>query len=166
LLASVTLGGYALAWHRRFNREIEEFDPKIHVRGGRSVAAVMVPWLLGLLTTLAGAALIVTARLGVHLPFDAHLTNEQAWLLLGGLLAIPYLTLILPFSVVAVVMTMERLRCVEEHLGVTTDRQVRPVGTVMLLAVPVVGGLVMLGVMQRRLNAVWAAVAPTGLASR
>ncbi|MDQ6847906.1 MAG: hypothetical protein M3019_10075, partial [Candidatus Dormibacteraeota bacterium] len=56
----------------------------------------------------------------------------------------------------------ERLRCVEEHVGTTTDRQVRAVGSAMLLAVPLIGGLVLLGVAQRRLNAVWAAVAPSG----
>jgi hypothetical protein len=75
---------------------------------------------------------------------------------------VPYLTLLLPISLIAVVMTLERLRCVEEHVGTTTDRQVRPVGATLLLAVPVVGGLVLLAAEQARLNAVWDAVAPSG----
>ncbi len=162
LLSALTLGVYALVWHHRINRELEEFDPKVHARPMRSAVAVAVPWVIGLLTTVAGAALIVGERLSVHLPLDSHVTTSQSFFLAAGLVAVPYLTLLVPFSLVAVVMTLERLRCVEEHVGTTTDRQVRAVGSAMLLAVPLIGGLVLLGVAQRRLNAVWAAVAPSG----
>jgi len=162
LLSAVTLGVYALIWHHRINRELEEFDPKLHSRPMRSAVAVAVPWVIGLVSTVAGAALIVGERLSVHLPLASHVTTGQSYFLLAGLVAVPYLTLLVPFSVVAVVMTLERLRCVEEHVGTTTDRQVRAVGSSMLLAIPVIGGLVLLGVAQRRLNAVWDAVAPSG----
>jgi Domain of unknown function (DUF4234) len=162
LLAVVSLGVYALVWHRRVNRELEEFDPKLHSRPGRSTLAVAIPWLLGMLVTLGGAALIVTTRLSIHIPFDTHLTGAQAYYLLAGLVAVPYLTLVLPFSLIAVVMTLERIRCVEEHVGTTTDRQVRPVATLLLLAIPVVGGPILLAVEQGRANAIWAAVAPAG----
>jgi hypothetical protein len=162
LLAVASLGVSALVWHHRANRQLEEFDPKLHVRPGRSAVAVAVPWLVGLLITVAGAALLITARMSIHIPFDTHLTTAQGYLLLAGLVAVPYLTLVLPFSVVAVVMTLERIRCVEEHLGITTDRQVRPVGTALLLAIPIVGGLILLGVEQGRINAIWAAVTPAG----
>ncbi|HSP64617.1 MAG TPA: DUF4234 domain-containing protein [Candidatus Deferrimicrobium sp.] len=162
LLAAVTLGVYALVWHQRVNRELEEFDPKLHSRPARSTMAVAVPWLLGLLVSIAGAALIVGGRLSIQLPFATHVTTAQAYSLLGGLLAVPYLTLLVPFSVVAVVMTLERLRSAEEHVGITTDRQVRPVGTSLLLALPVIGGLLLIGVVQRRVNALWESVAPTG----
>ena len=162
LLSALTLGLYAVLWHQRINRELEEFDPKLHSRPTRSAVAVAVPWVIGLLTTVAGAALIVGARLSIHLPLASHVTSTQADYLLAGLVAVPYLTLLVPFSVVAVVMTLERLRCVEEHIGTTTDRQVRAVGSSMLLAIPLVGGLVLLAVAQRRLNAVWDAVAPSG----
>lgn len=161
LLAVVTLGVSALVWHHRVNRELEEFDPKLHSRPMRSTVGVAVPWLVGLLVTLAGAALILGARLSVHVPLAAHVTGTQADYMLAGLAAVPYLILLVPFSLVAVVMTLERLRSVEEHVGTTTDRQTRAVGTAMLLIIPVVGGLVLLGVAQRRLNAVWDAVAPT-----
>ncbi len=162
VLSAMTLGVYALVWHHRVNRELEEFDPKMHSRPGRSTSAVAVPWVVGLLVTIGGAALIVGARLSLNLPFATHVTTTQAFYLLGGLLAVPYLTLLVPFSVVAVVMTLERLRSAEEHVGTTTDRQVRAVGTSMLLAIPVIGGLALIGVTQRRVNAVWDAVAPTG----
>jgi Domain of unknown function (DUF4234) len=162
LLAIVTLGVYALVWHQRMNRELEEFDPKLHSRPMRSAVALAVPWLAGVLVTLAGAALIVGSRLSVHLPLASHVSPLQSYLMLGGLAVVPYLTLLLPISLIAVVMTLERLRCVEEHVGTTTDRQVRPVGAALLLAVPVVGGLVLLAAEQRRLNAVWDAVAPSG----
>jgi Domain of unknown function (DUF4234) len=162
LLAVVSLGVYALVWHHRVNRELEEFDPKLHARPRRSTLAVAIPWLLGMLITLGGAALIVTTRLSLHIPFDTHVTSTQAVYLLAGLAAVPYLTLILPFGLIAVVMTLERIRCVEEHVGTTTDRQVRPVATALLLAVPVVGGLILLAIEQGRINAVWAAVAPAG----
>jgi hypothetical protein len=162
VLSAVTLGLYALVWHHRINRELEEFDPKMHSRPMRSTLAVAVPWLIGLLVTIAGAVLIIGARLSVQIPFATHLTTTQTYYLLGGLLAVPYLTLLIPFSAVAVVMTLERLRSAEEHVGTTTDRQVRAVGTSMLLALPVIGGLLLIGVSQRRVNAVWDAVAPTG----
>jgi hypothetical protein len=166
LLATVTLGVSAVTWHHRVNRELEEFDPKLHSRPRRSAMAVAVPWLVGVLSTLAGAALIVGARLSVHVPFASHVSGTQAYYLLGGLALVPYLVLVIPFSLVAVVMTLERLRSVEEHVGTTTDRQVRPVAMVTLLAIPVVGGLILVGVAQRRINAVWDAVAPAGHLSR
>jgi hypothetical protein len=162
LLAIVTLGVYALVWHQRMNRELEEFDPKLHSRPLRSALALAVPWLAGMLVTLAGAALIVGGRLSLHLPLASHVSHLQSYLMLGGLAVVPYLALLLPISLIAVVMTLERLRCVEEHVGTTTDRQVRPVGATLLLAVPVVGGLVLLAAEQARLNAVWDAVAPSG----
>lgn len=162
LLAVVTLGVYALVWHYRVNQEMELFDPKLHSRPRRSLLAVIVPWLTGTVVTLAGAALILTTRFGVQLPFDPHVTSMQAYYLLGGLAVVPYLTLLLPFSAVAVVMTLERLRSVEEHAGATTDRQVRPVASSLLLLVPVIGGLLMVGLAQRRLNAIWQRVAPSG----
>lgn len=162
LLSVLTLGAYALGWHHRINRELEEFDPKLHSRPGRSMLAVLVPWLAGLAATLAGAAVIITTRMAVRLPFDLHVTTTQAYLLLAGLLAVPYLMLVLSFSTVAVVMTLERLRAVEEHVGATTDRQVRPVGNALLLAIPVIGGLILLAVEQRRLNAIWQAVERSG----
>jgi hypothetical protein len=166
LFAAVSLGVYALVWHHRANRELEEFDPKLHSRPRRSAFAVAVPWLIGLLITLAGAALIVAARMSVHLPLASHVTSFESYLMLAGLAVVPYLALVIPISLVAIVMTLERLRCVEEHVGTTTDRQVRPVGSAMLLVIPVVGGLVLLATEQRRLNAVWDAVAPAGRSAR
>jgi Domain of unknown function (DUF4234) len=162
VLSVLTLGVYALVWHHDVNRELEEFDPKLHSRPRRSTVAVMVPWLAGLLVTLAGATLIITTRLGIHLPFNIHVATWQAYSLLAALAAVPYLTLLLPFSAVAVVMTLERLRSVEEHVGATTDRQVRPVGTSLFLSIPLVGGLVLLAIEQRRLNAIWQAVTTSG----
>jgi hypothetical protein len=166
LFAVVSLGVYALAWHHRVNRELEEFDPKLHSRPRRSAFAVAVPWLIGLLITLAGAALIVASRLSVHLPLASHVTPFESYLMLAGLAVVPYLALVIPISLVAIVMTLERLRCVEEHVGTTTDRQVRPIGSTLLLVIPVVGGLMLLATEQRRLNAVWDAVAPAGRSTR
>jgi hypothetical protein len=166
LFAVISLGVYAIIWHHRVNRELEEFDPKLHSRPRRSAFAVAVPWLIGLLITLAGAALIVSARMSVHLPLASHVTSLEAYVMLAGLAVVPYLALVIPFSLVAIVMTLERLRCVEEHVGTTTDRQVRPVGSALLLILPVVGGLVLLGTEQRRLNAIWEAVAPAGRSAR
>jgi hypothetical protein len=162
LASALTLGVYALVWHHDINRELEEFDPKLHSRPRRSMVALLIPWLAGLLLTLAGAALILISRFHVHLPFDPHVTTTQAWYMLAGLVVVPYLVLLVPFSVVAVVMTLERLRSVEEHVGATTDRQVRPVGTSLLLAIPLAGGLALLALEQRRLNAIWETVTPSG----
>jgi hypothetical protein len=166
LFAVVTLGLYALVWHHRVNRELEEFDPKLHARPVRSTVAVGFPWLTGLLVSLAGAAFLIAGRLSVHIPLASHISTAQAFYLLAGLAVIPYLTLLVPFSLVGVVMTLERLRCVEEHVGTTTDRQVRPVGSSLLLAVPVIGGLALLVRVQRRLNAVWGAMASVERFSR
>lgn len=161
-LAVVTFGVYALVWHRRVNRELEEFDPKLHARPGRSTLALTVPWWIGLLTSLAGAAVILADHFSFHLPVDPHVSVTQAYFLLGGLAVIPYLMVVLPFSLVAVVMTLERLRSVEEHVGLTADRQVRAVASSLWLLVPVVGGLILVAMQQRRVNVVWSSVAPAG----
>jgi hypothetical protein len=166
LLAVLSLGLYAVVWHHRVNRELEEFDPKLHARPLRSTFAVAIPWLVGLLATLAGAAFLVAGRLSVHIPLASQVSTAKALYLLAGLAVVPYLTLLVPFSVVAVVMSLERLRCVEEHVGTTTDCQVRPVGSSLLLAIPVVGGLTLLVREQRRLNTIWGAMAAVERFSR
>jgi len=154
-LSVMTLGLYTLVWHHRINREVGNFDTRMHVLPGRSTLAVTIPWVLGWLVSIAGAARIVLAVLNVALPFDPHFTVLQAYGLLGGGLIIPYLELLLPFSAAAWVMTLERVRIVEDRIGRTTDVQLRPVRTVFWMLLPVIGGLVLVATVQRRLNRVW-----------
>jgi hypothetical protein len=154
-LSLVTFGVYSLVWHNRVTREIGNFDTRMHVIPGRSTLAVAIPWALGWLVSLAGAVRIVLAVLNVNLPFDPHFSVLQAYGLLGGGLLIPYFELLLPFSAIAVVMALERVRIVEDRIGRTTDVQLRPTQTICWLLVPVVGGLVLMATLQRRLNRVW-----------
>ncbi len=164
VLSVVTLGVYALVWQRRVNTEMADFDPRMHVRAGRSTLAVAVPWLIGLLIALAGGARITLAVLNVTLSFDPHFTVLQGYYLLFAIVAIPYLELIIAFSAIAIVMTLGRLRTVEDRVGITADAQVRPATAVWLLIVPVIGGLILLHLVQRRLNAVWEKAEPRPLA--
>lgn len=159
-LSLITLGGYTLVWHKRINTEVADFDPHMHVRAGRSTVAVTVAWLLGLLVSLAGAARIVLDAMKFTLPFDPHFSVTQGYLLLGGLLVIPFLVLALPFSSVAVAMTLERVRMAEDRAGKTADVQIRPVQAMCWLFVPVIGGLVLISHVQRRLNQIWETAAP------
>ncbi|MGA7987036.1 MAG: DUF4234 domain-containing protein [Candidatus Dormiibacterota bacterium] len=155
VLSIVTLGVYSLVWHNRVNREVGYFDTRMHVIPGRSTLAVTIPWVLGWLVSIVGATRIVLAIANVTLPFDPHFTVLQAYGLLAGGLVIPYLTLLLPFSAVAWVMTLERVRIVEDRIGRTTDVQLRPVGAVCWMLLPIAGGLVLITTVQRRLNRVW-----------
>ena len=159
-LSVVTLGVYALVWHGRINTEVADFDPRMHVRPGRSTIAVTIAWLLGLLISIAGAARILLDAMKVTPTFDPHFTVTQAYFLLGGVLVIPYLVLVLPFSIVAVVMTLERVRMAEDRIGRTSDVQIRPVRSACWLFVPIVGGLALMTVVQRRLNQVWEIAEP------
>lgn len=154
-LSILTLGVYSLVWHHRVNREVGYFDTRMHVVPGRSTVAVTIPWMLGWLVSIVGAVRIVLAVLNVALPFDPHFTVLQAYGLLAGGLVIPYLELLLPFSAVASVMTLERVRTVEDRIGRTTDVQLRPTRAVLLMLLPVAGGLVLIAMVQRRLNRVW-----------
>ena len=154
-LSIVTLGIYSLVWHNRVNHEVGNFDTRMHVIPGRSTLAVTIPWALGWLVSLVGAARIVLAVLNVTLPFNPHFTVLQAYGLLAGGLVIPYLTLLLPFSAAAWVMTLERVRIVEDRIGKTTDVQLRPTRVVCWLLFPVIGGLVLVATVQSRLNRVW-----------
>jgi Domain of unknown function (DUF4234) len=154
-LSIVTLGVYTLVWHNRVNREVGNFDTRMHVIPGRSTVAVTIPWVLGWLVSIVGATRIVLAVANVTLPFDPHFTVLQAYGLLAGGLVIPYLTLLLPFSAVAWVMTLERVRIVEDRIGRTTDVQLRPARAVCWMLLPIVGGLVLISAVQRRLNRVW-----------
>jgi Domain of unknown function (DUF4234) len=154
-LSIVTLGVYSLVWHNRVNREIGNFDTRMHVVPGRSTLAVAIPWVLGWLVSIAGAARIVLAVLNVSLPFDPHFSVLQAYGLLAGGLVIPYLELLLPFSAVAMAMTLERVRIVEDRIGRTTDVQLQPARAICWLLLPVAGGLVLIATVQRRLNGVW-----------
>ncbi len=154
-LSIVTLGIYSLVWHNRVNHEVGNFDTRMHVIPGRSTLALTIPWALGWLVSIVGAVRIVLAVLSVTLPFNPHFTVLQAYGLLAGGLVIPYLTLLLPFSATAWVMTLERVRIVEDRIGRTTDVQLRPTRVVCWLLFPVVGGLVLISSVQRRLNRVW-----------
>ena len=154
-LSIVTLGVYSLVWHNRVTRETGNFDTRMHVIPGRSTLAVAIPWALGWMVSLAGVVRIVLAVLNVNLPFDPHFSVLQAYGLLGGGLLIPYLELLLPFSAIAVAMTLERVRIIEDRIGRTTDVQLRPTQTICWLLVPVAGGLVLIATLQRRLNRVW-----------
>jgi hypothetical protein len=149
-----------LVWHARNNRELGDFDPQMHIHARRSTWAVTIPWLAGLLVTLAGAARIGLSSAGVSLPFDPQFSVHNAYFLLAGLLAVPYVTLLLPFSYAAVVMTAERIRIVEERVGLTTDVQIRPASVGALLLLPIVGPIMLIAFEQRRINAAWERVDP------
>lgn len=155
LLSIVTLGVYSLIWHHRVNREVGNFDPRMHVIPGRSTLAVAIPWALGWLVSIAGAVRIVLSVANVTLPFDPHFTVLQAYGLLGGFAVIPYLELLLPFSAVAMVMTLERVRIVEDRMLRTTDVQLRPTRAIFWMLLPIAGGLILMAIIQRRLNRAW-----------
>ncbi len=155
VLSIVTLGVYSLVWYHRVNREVGNFDTRMHVIPGRSTVAVAIPWAIGWLISIVGAIRIVLAVANVAVPFNPHFSVLQAYgLLLGGLL-IPYLELLLPFSATAAVMTLERVRIVEDRMGRTTDVQLRPTRVIYWLLLPVAGGLILMAITQRRLNRAW-----------
>jgi hypothetical protein len=153
VLSVLTLGWYAVAWHRQVNQEMGDFDPRVHVRPARSAWAVALPLLAGVLATAAAGAVVALDHFNVST--GVPIRADQAVYGLGALLAVPYLLLLLPFGAVAVAMTAERVRCVEEHAGVTADEQVRPAAVVGWLLLPVVGGFVAMGRQQRSLNRIW-----------
>ena len=155
VLSIVTLGVYSLVWHHRINREVGNFDTRMHVIPGRSTLAVTIPWALGWLVSIAGAVRIVLAVANVSLPFDPHFSVLQAYALLGGFLLIPYLELVLSFSAVAIAMTLERVRIVEDRMLRTTDVQLRPTRAIWWMLLPVAGGLILMAIIQRRLNRAW-----------
>lgn len=160
VLAALTLGIYALVWHHRVNVEVTDFDTRMYVRAGRSTSAVLAGWLIGFITSVAGAVLVVTAQMHVTLPYQPPLSMIEQYLLLGGLLVVPYLLLALPFGILAITMTLERVRIAEDRAGRPTDMQLRPVTYTWLLAIPVAGGLLLMALVQRRLNQVWELVSP------
>ncbi len=152
-LSIVTLGWYAVAWHRRVNQEMGDFDPRVHVHPARSAWAVALPLLAGLLGTAAAGAVIALDHFGVAL--DVPVTLRQAELGLAAIAAVPYLVFVLPFSLLAVAMTAERVRVVEDHAGLTTDEQIRPAALVGWLLFPVIGGFVVMARQQNSLNRIW-----------
>jgi len=155
LLSIVTLGIYSLIWYHRINREVGNFDTRMHVVPGRSTIAVAIPFAIGWLVSIAGAVRIVLAVANVALPFNPHVTVLQAYGLLAGAVLIPYLELLFAFSAIAWVMTLERVRIVEDRMGRTTDVQLRPTRVICWMLLPVVGGLILMATTQRRLNRAW-----------
>lgn len=153
LFSVLTLGVYAIVWHRRVNQEMGDFDPRIHVHPSQSAWAVFIPWCAGLLGSAAAAGMVLAGHYGLdlHLP----VTGRQVLPGVGALAAVQYLVLLLPFSLIAVVRTAERVRMVEEHAGVTTDEQIRPAALAGWLLLPVIGGFVLMGRQQGNLNRIW-----------
>ena len=130
---------------------------------GASALGVAIAWLVGIAGSLTGAALPLghLLRIGPSLMVAVDGVTVMGrfvrwdYLMLGGILVVPYLALALPFSVIAVVMTLERVREIQERVGIRSDRQIRPVRHACLLLVPIAGGLWHLAVVQSRLNQVW-----------
>lgn len=162
VLTVVTLGVYALVWHMRVNREMADFDPRMNVNAGRSAWAIAIPWLAGLLTAAAGVARFALDRGHVGLPIDIPVDPSVALLGLLAIPLIPYLILLVPFSAVAVVMTAERVRIVEDRVGLSPDLQIRPAAAACRLLVPIAGPFVLMAREQRRLNDAWSRIAPPG----
>jgi hypothetical protein len=160
VLSVLTLGIYAVVWHHRVNVEVTDFDTRMYVRAGRSTTAVLIGWLIGFITSVAGAVLVVSAQMHVTLPYRPPLSTIEQYLLLGGLLVVPYVMLALPFCVLAIAMTLERVRIAEDRAGKPTDVQLRPVTYTWLLAIPIAGGLLLVALVQHRLNQVWELVSP------
>lgn len=163
LLSVLTMGLYTIAWHARVNREMSELDARIEVSPDASALAAAVAWVPGVACSLAGAAQIIMHALHVGpaiIPTGAGVTlagHLLAWayLMLGGIVVIPYLAVLLPLPLAAIVLTMERLRVVQERVGIRPDIQVRPARHACMLLVPVAGGLWHVAVVQARLNQVW-----------
>lgn len=154
LLALCTLGLYPVFWAGRANREMADFDPRMVVRAGRTAMAFFVPVMVCMGVAVAAAARIVAGHYGYNydLPISYH---DTRWLLAAPLLIAP-LTLLVPFSAVAVTMTMERIRVVEDRAGVDPEHQVRPAASLGFLMIPLIGVAVVVARAQRRLNRVWA----------
>lgn len=159
-LTIVTLGIYGLVWYSRVNREMGDFDHHMRVKPGRSTWAVALPWLVAVLVTAGGATRIILDQLGVLLPFDPLFTTTDALFAPLAFLFIPYLMALFPFSLVAVVMTNERIRTVEDRVGIGADVQMKPVSAASSLLIPLVGLPKLMAEQQRRLNAIWNHVAP------
>ncbi len=142
---------------------MSEFDARLEVSPGASALGVAIAWLVGIASSLTGAALLLghLLRIGPSLMVAVDGVTVMGrfvrwdYLMLGGILVVPYLALVLPFSVIAVVMTLERVREIQERVGIRSDRQIRPVRHACLLLVPIAGGLWHLAVVQSRLNQVW-----------
>jgi len=154
LLWLATLGAYGLVWHERVNREMSGFDPRMPVRVGRSVWALAIPFVALWTVALAASALLVMEH-GFSLTVQLPIPDGVVSYLVLAPLAIPYLVLLVPFSAVAVVLTAERIRIVEDRLDIVPEAQLRPARVAWWLLLPLVGGLVLLVRQQARLNRVW-----------
>ena len=158
LVGCLTLGLSAAFWFGRMTREMREFDARMVVRSGRTVLAMVLPWLLAGGLTAAEVARIVADHLGhsVDLPVTAWASRP----LIAAIAVAPLLTVLLPMSAVALVMSAERLRVVEDRVGLAPHLQQRPVAIVRWAWLPVVGTVIAAAGLQRRLNEVWRIARP------
>ena len=159
VLTVLTAGLYGVIWFGKVNREMGDFDPRMRVSSNRSTWAVVPAWLIGLGASAVGAVELIAAHL-THVTLPVVVASPIAVALLCGLLVVPYLVVVLPFAIVTAAMTLERLRVVEEHVGMTSDVQVQPPRELVRLLIPVAGGLSVMTRGQTRLNDVWDLVAP------
>jgi hypothetical protein len=153
VLAVVTLGLYPILWARRATREMAQFDPRMVVSPAHTAWAFAGVTAAPLIAAGAEAARILADHLGSapSLPLSAQATR---WLLLAPALT-PLLAILVPFSLVAVLMTFERVRVVEDRGGIDPEHQLSPTESVWWTALPVVGLAVFVARGQARLNRVW-----------
>ena len=153
VLAVMTLGLHPILWVKRANHEMAQFDPRMVVRPGRSAGAVAFAALVPLLVAAAAAVRVVADHVGSppSLPLSAHVTR---WFLAAPALT-PLLAVLVPLSLIALTMTLERVRVVEDRAGVDPEHQLVPAESMWWTALPVVGLAVYVARGQGRLNRVW-----------
>lgn len=153
VLAVMTLGLHPILWVKRANHEMAHFDPRMVVRPGRSSGAVAVAAFVPLLVAVAAAVRVVADRLGSppSFPLSAQVTR---WFVVAPAVT-PLLAVLLPLSLLALTMTLERVRVVEDRAGIDPEHQLMPAETVWWTALPVVGLAIYVARGQGRLNRVW-----------
>ena len=151
----VTLGIYGVVWLGRVTWEMRDFDPRMVVAPGKTRTAVAIPYIVSLLGVVAGADRLIAPHLSHAIPY-IPMARDAALALAFNMVALGPALLLLPFALIGLVLTAERVRIVEDRVGVTPEAQVRPTSHVWLLLIPAIGGMWYMLSLQSRLNRVWA----------
>lgn len=154
----LTLGFGSCLWIGRMTREMREFDPRMTVRSGRTVAALAFGYLVAFLVSGLEVARVVADHLG-H-PVDLPLSPAATRPFVVAILLAPALVALLPVGAVALVMSAERLRVVEDRAGLAPHLQQRPVAILRWAWLPLVGTVAVAAALQSRLNSVWRIARP------
>jgi hypothetical protein len=135
----------------------------MQTRSTWSTLALCIPWLLSAAAvTAAGAYYLATVNHIDTTWIGYSLTNRDLLVLGSAPLFAGVASLLIPFTAISLVATGARVKTIEDRVGTSPEKQLRPAAMLWAMVFPILGWWTVMGRLQSRLNRAWSSTTGTG----